>query len=328
MGRTRQVAILAAAAAVTAIAAPAALADGLPVAGVDASFSGVGSLDGSVRFVTVPGPTGTTVARVTQRGGQLQATKFIRGTFSIPAVAYDGSASGLSADGKRLVLITPRPSFPRARTTFAVLKAKRGFGPPRIERLRGDFSFDAISPDGRWMYLIEYTSPANPTRYRVRAYDLDRHRLVGGPIVDAREPDEKMQGIPATRTMSPDGRWAYTLYERTDGGAPFVHALDTSRRTARCIDLEPMTGQPAQGNTLKVSSDAQQLTVGNQTSPKAVIDLTTFAVSAPAVIPAQAVQAGGGDRNIWPLAAAGGLVALLGVFTVGRLRRSRAHQTA
>jgi hypothetical protein len=54
--------------------------------------------------------------------------------------------------------------------------------------------------------------------------------------VDPREPDEEMYGVPVTRASSPDGRWAYTLYDSPKH--PFVHALDTSGRTAACIDLD------------------------------------------------------------------------------------------
>ena len=61
----------------------------------------------------------------------------------------------------------------------------------------------------------------------MRAYDLVRGRLLHAPVVDPRETDEKMRGNPISRALSPDGRWAYTLYDG-GGGTPFVHALDTS----------------------------------------------------------------------------------------------------
>ena len=56
------------------------------------------------------------------------------------------------------------------------------------------------------------------------ALDLRTGRLRGEPIMDPREPDEQMGGVPLTRTMSPDMRWVYTLYS---GEHNFVHALDT-----------------------------------------------------------------------------------------------------
>ena len=69
----------------------------------------------------------------------------------------------------------------------------------RIRRrfaLKGDFSFDALSPDARTMYLIRYLSPRDATRYEVRAYDLRRQRLLEKPIVDPREPGRRMDGWP------------------------------------------------------------------------------------------------------------------------------------
>ena len=111
-------------------------------------------------------------------GGVLQEG-LVRGRYAIPAVAYDGSPSGLSADGRTLVLINPRVRFPRAETTFAVVDTRT----LRVRRtivLRGDFSFDAISPNGRVMYLIEYLNPRDFTEYAVRAYNMRTGRMYGG----------------------------------------------------------------------------------------------------------------------------------------------------
>ena len=108
--------------------------------------------------------------------------------------------------------------------------------------LRGDFSFDALSPDGRLLYLIHYLSRRDPTRYEVRAYDVPAGRLLPAPIVDPREADERMRGLPITRVASADGRWHYTLYDGA-GSHPFIHALDTVGRTAVCIDLDGIAGR-------------------------------------------------------------------------------------
>ena len=62
--------------------------------------------------------------------------------------------------------------------------------------LDGTFTFDALSPDGRQMYLIEYTSPRDLTQYLVREYDLERDRLLSEPIVDPNESGEEMAGFP------------------------------------------------------------------------------------------------------------------------------------
>ncbi len=152
-------------------------------------------------------------------------------------MAYDSTAGGVSADGRTLVLIRPRARFPRRQTTFAVMSTKPRLRLRRIVRLPGDFSYDALSPDGRSLFLINYISPQDPTQYRVRVYDLARNRLDPRAIVDPREPPDAMNGLPVTRVSSPDGRWAYTLYDGA-GKHPFIHALDTRDRKAVCIDLE------------------------------------------------------------------------------------------
>lgn len=239
--RRRILGLLGSAAIVSGAGAATASADGLPVLGVDVGSKGVTVPGAAARYVTLwSGPKTTVVARVRRNGGRVDRSRLLEGTFTVPAVAYDSSASGLSADGKVLVLIQPRVSFPRARTSFAVLDA-RHLRVVKVLRLKGDFSFDAISPSGKRIYLIQYLSANDPTKYAVRAFDVGAGRLLPEPVVDPHEPDEQMRGQPLSRAMSPDGRWAYTLYDG-NGKTPFVHALDTSRATARCIDLDALGG--------------------------------------------------------------------------------------
>src|SRR5512133_382402 len=131
------------AALVAALVPAAAHADGLPVLGVDVGSSGVRSGSDGARYVTIPAGNRTIVERVAQRGGQVIAWRSLPGTFTIPAVAYDGSAGGLSADGRTLVLIEPRISFPRATTRLLVLGSDN-LAARRLVKLKGDFSFDAV----------------------------------------------------------------------------------------------------------------------------------------------------------------------------------------
>jgi hypothetical protein len=84
-------------------------------------------------------------------GGKVVRSRLLHGDFTVPAVAYDRSAGGLSADGNSLVPITPRQGFSRAKTTFKLLDAML-LRPKATLTLRGDFSFDALSPDARWLY--------------------------------------------------------------------------------------------------------------------------------------------------------------------------------
>ncbi len=259
--------------------AGSARADGLPVLGVDAGPGGVAASTGGARYVTLPAGMNTVVARVDPNGGRILGSRFLPGTFTIPAVAYDGSAGGLSGNGSTLVLIRPRAAFPRVQTTLEVLDAKRL--QPRSEvKLQGDFSYDAVSPNGSWLYLIQYVSPRDPTRYAVRVYDLRANRLLGEPVTDPRERGEKMRGSPVTRAASPDGRWAYTLYDGY-GKGPFIHALDTRTRTARCIDLDLLAGNDVSRLRLSLNGAGDRLTVSNPQHPVAVVDTRTFAVSSP-----------------------------------------------
>src|SRR5205814_7808737 len=141
--------------------AESAGADGRPVLGVDAGGTGVAARSGDARYVTVPAKRDTLVARVNPHGGRILASTLVGGRFTIPVVAYDGSAGGLSADGRTLVLIQPRASFPRARTALIALDT-RSLAPVRLVGPRGHLRFDAISPAGSLLYLVQYLSPRDP----------------------------------------------------------------------------------------------------------------------------------------------------------------------
>lgn len=298
--------LLGSAAIVSGAGAATASADGLPVLGVDVGSKGVTVPGAAARYVTLwSGPKTTVVARVRRNGGRVDRSRLLEGTFTVPAVAYDSSASGLSADGKVLVLIQPRVSFPRARTSFAVLDA-RHLRVVKVLRLKGDFSFDAISPSGNRIYLIQYLSANDPTKYAVRAFDVGAGRLLPEPVVDPHEPDEQMRGQPLSRAMSPDGRWAYTLYDG-NGKTPFVHALDTSRATARCIDLDALGGAENLWRLrLSIRGGGKQLAVRDGSQTELVVSTRTFAVSSPSA-PVAASQE---SSLTWPWAAGAGALAL------------------
>jgi hypothetical protein len=86
------------------------------------------------------------------------------------------------------------------------------------------------------LYLIEHASAEDLLSYRVRAYDVRAGKLLPRVIADKRQASWLMQGMPVARATSADGRWVYTLY--TSGqNYPFVHALDSVKRTAVCIGL-------------------------------------------------------------------------------------------
>jgi len=265
--------VVAAGLVLASFAARGAAADGLPVLNVDVGASGVAAPGGSVRYVTVTVGKQTVVEATRRGGGQIVRMQTWPGTWTIPAVAYDGSASGLSADRRTLVLIEPRTSFPRAETRLLVVDA-HNLSSATVIVLHGDYSFDAVSPSGSRIFLIHYTSSIDPTRYEVRAYDVKTQALVAKPIVDPRDAAEKMRGNPLSRVMSPDGRIAYTLYD--GGGHPFVHALDTAASTARCVDVDGLPSKLIWSLRLHLGSGGKVLTVDRGTTTYASLDTRTW----------------------------------------------------
>jgi hypothetical protein len=250
------------------------LAAGGPVPSVQGG-AGVSVTGSPFNYVALGAGSGTVIERVRRKGGVVDAFTWIPRSFGVASAAYDGSNTGLSADGRTLVLSGIPSQYPPRRTRLLVLDARQ----LRVENqiaLPGFFTVDAISPTGRWLYLIHYRSRITTTDYEVRAYDLSKGQLLAKPIVDPREPDEKMLGIPTTRTMSADGRWAYTLYMRP-GASPFIHALDTLTRSAYCVDLPRLPEQDLFAARLVLSPPAT-LRIENGNKPLALMNTRTLTV--------------------------------------------------
>jgi hypothetical protein len=265
--------------AAASVTAGGANANGSPYSpGLVYGWSGVGAPDSGVRFVAFGMPKSTIVAAVRARDGHVLRSTTVRGFYGVPLVSYDGTSGGLSGDGKSLALASYGP-YPgqKGETRFVVL------GTATLDVLRrvvlpGSWSFDAISPDTSMLYLVEHVSAGQSPRYRVRSYDVRANRLIPGAIVDRLEHESVMDGQPVTRATSTDGRWAYTLYARQKH-EPFVHALDTVRREAFCIDLPLRLGLPRQMELrLRLMRDGSSLSVVRDRRPLAVVDTTSWKV--------------------------------------------------
>jgi hypothetical protein len=138
-----------------------------------------------------------------------------------------------------------------------------------------------------------------------------------------------MAGLPLSRASSPDGRWAYTLYD-ADGGEPFVHALDTVGRTAVCIDLPQLARVPSRHAYLlqiQIRDGGRELAVlkrvpgPSPTRQPLSIDTQSFEVTRPGV---ETTGVGGSA----PWAAIGIAATLLLVALVGATRGRRGAPTA
>jgi hypothetical protein len=225
--------MLALAAILGAAWAAVAVADGGgPSPGLDYG-NGVVAPGGKLRYLALSDGRTTLIESIVVGSGKVEGTRYLKGLYGIPLVTYDGETGGLARNGQRLVLA----AWPGLRETRFVVVDPRSLRVRSRVRLPGRFAFDALSPSGSLMYLIQYLgSPRSINQpYAVRAFNLNTQKLYPGAIVDRREPDEKMTGQPIARTGSPSG-WAYTLYQRT-AKRPFVHALDTVHRRAFCVDL-------------------------------------------------------------------------------------------
>ena len=203
--------------------------------------------------------------------GDRQST--IHGAYGIPTLITTETPLGLFRDGSRAVLqslgIQKRSSFVVVR--LADLQVEQTID------LGGSWAFDALSPNGRTLYLIQHTSD-DFQHYVVRAYDLDKRRLLPGRIADKAQASWVMQGWPASRAVTANGRWVYTLYSNP-GGFPFVHALDTMKGVAHCVGFAWHGSQNGlTGYRLRVQGD-RLLVLQPSGAVYRAIDRTTWAVS-------------------------------------------------
>ncbi len=193
---------------------------------------GVSTPSGDVHYVAVSGFNGrTTAIESIGRDGSVRNWPNFRGSWGIPMITYRDPA-GLSHDGRTLVVQNVTSGSP---SRFLVIDTRTMRQRSQFT-LKGNYSFDALSPDASKLYLIQRVDANNYSRYIVRAYDLNTNTLLPGRIADRTQKSWVMQGDAATRTTSPDGRWAYTLYTNY-GGTPFIHALDTVKGVAHCIGI-------------------------------------------------------------------------------------------
>ena len=260
------------------VAGNAVAAKGGPAPGVSVGWDGAVDASSAVRYVALPAAKTTAVAAVRTSDGRVLRYATIRGAYGIPLVAFDGTAEGISTDGKTLVLADL--GVDQSQTRFAVLSTAT----LRLKKaitLPGLWAYDALSPDGRTLYATQYLGTEANARYNVRSVSLVTGKPVGDAIIDRREPDEQMNGSPWARTRTADGAWAYTLYAKPNGTG-FVHALDTAKRRAFCVDLPwRSTLQRFSAVRLSLADGGRSLELAKPGGNRlAVVDTTTFKVTA------------------------------------------------
>jgi hypothetical protein len=301
------------------VLAPAAGADGPSAGGVQANGTLI-SANGSGYYFTTAAGVNTELDVQTASG--LTRSSILAGVWGIPTVTLNGDAGGLSTDGSTIVLARKAVRSPSA---FLIVNT-RTLRPVKRVVLKGYFIFDALSPDGSLLYLIQHTSINDLTHYVVRAYDLRSDRLLPYRIADKTQQNWVMQGYAMTRATGPGGRWVYTLYQNP-GGYPFIHALDTVNSVAHCIGL-PWTGDQSKlwNVMLTVGSGGKALSVSWR-SGKAWLAVNTanwnITHVAVAAWPSTPVRTGGFPWR-WLFGAGGGAIVLaLGFAAALRANRSR-----
>jgi len=235
------------------------------------------SLDGSVEYTALKDGGNTRIVASHTVGGATIMSTVIAGAYGIPGVTQSGLTGGLFHDGSAFVL----QQVGLAATSHLAIVRTADLSVAKRVDLKGTFGFDALSPDGSELYLIQHTSSQDIEHYVVRAYDLAAGRLLPGRVADKTQKSWIMQGWAVARATTASGRWAYTLYQNP-GGYPFVHALDTVRGVAHCVGL-PWTASnqdPVSQFTLAVKGSRLVVRFGDGLVWRNV-DLRTWQVSRP-----------------------------------------------
>ena len=172
--------------------------------------------------------------------GSLAWTTTVPGRWALPVVAARDLLGGASADGTALALV-PATKGRTDVSRFLVVRrdaTKTVTAKAKTVSLKGEWNFDALSVDGRTLYLTESVGRG---RYWVRAVDVATSRA-GDPIVtksitptSVEVEDGPMAGRPMDRVVTTDGRTVFTLY--AGPSYPFVHALDVANGGALCYEL-------------------------------------------------------------------------------------------
>ena len=171
-----------------------------------------------------------------RRPGRAAAAS-LRGFYGVPLVAYDGTTGGLSGDGRTLVLALATGRCPASRhdaLRSSSTRRRSGSAPIVLARLvvvRRDLArrLDALS-----RRALSAGDRASLPRRALR--HASTRQLLRTPIVDRLDGEEAMRGQPVTRSDDA-GRPLGVHALRAREHEPFVHALDTVRRQAYCIDL-------------------------------------------------------------------------------------------
>jgi DNA-binding beta-propeller fold protein YncE len=211
----------------------------------------------------------TVVKELEVQPGPPGRSQLIEGAWRLPTVGADPLPVGVSTDGRTIVLVAASPTANDGRSRFAVLSRTFDQEPTIIE-LPGSFEYDALSPDGSTLYVVEHLPGPPDGHYQVRAVDTASRTLREGVVVDKTNLDEAMAGWPIAQLRRPDG-FVFTLYRGSEH--PFIHALNSADGWAICIDLPSSGSDHAEAAIdwgLTLSADGRSIFAANATLGVAV----------------------------------------------------------
>jgi DNA-binding beta-propeller fold protein YncE len=260
------------------------------------------------RYYTVTQlPGGAQLTALDPASGQTLAQVAVPAGYRLPNIAFQGPTAGISPNGQWLALTqnSPSPSGggqgggTSVTTNFLVGSSSLTDSFKTIH-VNGDFVFDALSNDGKSLYLIQKMTDAN--HYRVRLYDVGAGSLTPQVVADKRESNEPMNGIRGDSVADPTGNYVYTVYIRQAG--PFIHALPLDQQFAWCIDLPSRAPNDMEKQfhwALAVSRDGGSVYAANASlatvavmttgQPPKIVRTAFVAYNSP---PPQGVRRGGG----------------------------------
>ena len=190
--------------------------------------------------VTVPDDAITRVEDVrAERGFKAWGNRLeIEGAWRLPTIGLDPVPVGVSADGSTVVLVEAGDAAAKDTTSRFAIVARTLDAKPRIVELKGAFEYDALSPDGSLLYVVEHLPGPPAGHYQVRTVETATGTLRPEVVVDKTNVNETMAGWPVAQARRSDGL-VLTLYRGAEH--PFIHALNSIDSWAICLDL-PATG--------------------------------------------------------------------------------------
>ncbi len=173
------------------------------------------------------------------------------------------SPTGHSAVFSKVGTATYADGAAKTTTSFKVVNTVVGETQHELH-LEGYFEVDALSANGKSLFLLERLSGDQSDQYVIRLYDLSQESLLADPI-RSKGSDEVMAGYAWNGVGTPDGEWLLTLYLSTRRNVAFVHALNLKNQFAICIELPSGDGdfEKLKQYSLTLAPDGKKLYTAN-----------------------------------------------------------------